>query len=101
MPGLLVIASAPLFTSCATRPKVDRNRDWSALIGNYSYARLLPNSAAHTSQVSKAMVRVSPSGSFIAARNSPSASGPARELSDRTAPSVLAQAQLFLRHRTV
>jgi hypothetical protein len=41
MPGLVVLASALLFASCATEPKVDPNRNWSALIGNYSYAQAL------------------------------------------------------------
>jgi hypothetical protein len=40
-PSVLVVAFALLFASCATKPKVDPNRDWSALIGNYSYAQAL------------------------------------------------------------
>ena len=32
-----IILLSILFVSCATKPKVDRNRDWSAFIGNYSF----------------------------------------------------------------
>ena len=41
MLAALAIAFALLFVGCATKPKVDRNRDWNSFIGNYSYTQAL------------------------------------------------------------
>ena len=35
------LAVVSLITACASKPKVDPNRDWSALIGTYSFAQAL------------------------------------------------------------
>jgi hypothetical protein len=37
MKQLAIILLSLVLTGCATKPKVDRNRDWSAFIGNYSF----------------------------------------------------------------
>jgi hypothetical protein len=39
MPIVFIVVSALLLASCATKPKADPNRDWSTLIGNYSYTQ--------------------------------------------------------------
>lgn len=34
---IAVVLLSVLLAGCATTPKVDRNRDWNAFIGNYSF----------------------------------------------------------------
>ncbi|HWN95569.1 MAG TPA: hypothetical protein VNT99_11085, partial [Methylomirabilota bacterium] len=41
MKQLAIILLAAALAGCATKPKVDRNRDWSAFIGNYSYEQAI------------------------------------------------------------